>query len=90
MPTKDDVQSWEHLSDIDFPRLELDDILILVGADNAEMFITEQVRTGGVEKPWGFKYKLRWAQIYFGQVKSMSTFYNIQMLLWMKWFLKMK
>ena len=60
-PTKDDVEPWEHLSDIDFPRVELDDILILIGADNPEMFITEQVRTGGVEKPWGFKYKLGWA-----------------------------
>ena len=60
-PIKDDVEPWEHLSDIDFPRVELDDILILIGADNPEIFITEQVRTGGVEKPWGFKYKLGWA-----------------------------
>ena len=42
-------------------RVELDDILIVMGADNPKMFITEQVRTGGVEKPWGFKYKLGWA-----------------------------
>ena len=55
-PTKDDVQP-----DIDFPQVELDDILILIGADNPEMFITEQVKTGGVEEPWGFKYKLGWA-----------------------------
>ena len=57
-PTKDDVQPWKHLSDTDFPQAELDDILILIGADNPEMFITGQVRTGGVEEPWGFKYKL--------------------------------
>ena len=60
-PTKDDVQPWKHLPDIDFPQVELDDILILIGADNPEMFITEHVRTGGVEEPWGFKYKLGWA-----------------------------
>ncbi len=60
-PTKDDVQVWEHLSDIDFPAVELEDILVLIGADNPEVFITEEIRTGGTDEPWGFKYKLGWA-----------------------------
>ncbi|CAB3986550.1 Hypothetical predicted protein, partial [Paramuricea clavata] len=60
-PTRNDVRAWKHLSDIDFPEVELEDILVLIGADNPEVFITHEIRAGGVEEPWGFKYKLRWA-----------------------------
>ena len=51
----------ETSSDIDFPEVELDDILVLIGADNPQVFITHEIRAGGAEEPWGFKYKLGWA-----------------------------
>jgi hypothetical protein len=57
--TRDDVRAWKHLSDIDFPEVELEDILILIGAD--EVFITHEIRAGAMEEPWGFKYRLGWA-----------------------------
>jgi hypothetical protein len=60
-PTRNDVRAWKHLSDIDFPEVELEDILVLIGADNPEVFITHEIRAGGAEEPWGFKYKSGWA-----------------------------
>jgi hypothetical protein len=46
-PIRDDIQAWKHLSDIDFPEVELEDILVLIGVDNPEVFITHEIRAGG-------------------------------------------
>ncbi|CAB4002956.1 Hypothetical predicted protein [Paramuricea clavata] len=60
-PRNEDVQDWKHLSDIHFPQVELEEILILIGADNPDAFVTEEVRPGGHQEPWGFKYTSGWA-----------------------------
>ncbi len=59
-PRNEDVQDWKHLSDIDFPQVELEEILVLIGADNPEAFVSEEVRPGGHQEPWGFKYTSGW------------------------------
>ena len=59
-PTKSDVWSWCHPSDINCSAVEQENILVLIGGDDPEVFITQEIRTGGVEDPWGFEYKLGW------------------------------
>ena len=59
-PRSENIQVWKHLSDIDFPQVDLEEILVLIGADNPDAFVTEEVRPGGQQEPWGFKYSLGW------------------------------
>jgi hypothetical protein len=61
VPRKDNLLGWKHLSDVNFPEVECEEIQMLIGADNPAVFITEQVRVGGPGEPWAFKYKLGWA-----------------------------
>jgi hypothetical protein len=61
VPRKDNLLGWKHLSDVNFPEVECEEIQMLIGADNPAVFTTEQVRVGGPGEPWTFKYKLGWA-----------------------------
>ena len=61
VPRKENLLRWKHLSDVNFPDVQCGGIRMLIGADNPEVFITEQVRIGGAGEPWAFKYKLGWA-----------------------------
>jgi hypothetical protein len=61
VPRKDNLMRWKHLSDVNFPDVECGEIQMLIGADNPAAFITEQIRVGGLDEPWAFKYKLGWA-----------------------------
>jgi hypothetical protein len=61
VPKQENIADWKHLSDVEFPDIDCNGIELLIGADNPAAFITDEIRVGGPDEPWAFKYKLGWA-----------------------------
>ena len=57
----EDLKKWTHLSDLEFPRIETEDIMLLIGADMPEAFWVMEERRGERGEPCAIKSPLGWA-----------------------------
>ena len=62
------AEQWNHLSDVDLPKLEGGDVMILIGADMAHLLIHLEVRQRRRDEPIAVKTPLGWTL--FGKVNQ--------------------
>ena len=62
------AEQWNYLSDVDFPELDGGDVMVLIGADIAHLFIHLEVRQGRRDEPIAVKTPLGWTL--FGNVNQ--------------------
>ncbi|CAB3995709.1 nek6 si:ch211- NIMA (never in mitosis gene a)-related kinase 6 [Paramuricea clavata] len=61
IPVEEDLKKWTHLSDLEFPRIETEDVMLLIGADTPEAFWVMEERRGERGEPCAIKSPLGWA-----------------------------
>lgn len=51
LPRVEDIQRWSHLKGIEFPQIEEDHVMLLIGCDVPEAFWALEGNVGGGENP---------------------------------------
>lgn len=63
LPSIEDTQNWPHLCDIEFPRVEEDGIMLLIGSDVPEAFWVMEERRGRRKEPFAIRSLLGWTHM---------------------------
>ncbi|XP_038049665.1 uncharacterized protein LOC119723179 [Patiria miniata] len=58
--TSADTKQWQHLQDIDIPRMDETEVTILVGQDVPQALIPLEVRRGNADEPYATRTALGW------------------------------
>jgi transposase InsO family protein len=56
-----DIQRWSHLSNLDIPELDVDQVHLLIGQDCSDLLLPEEVRKGKPGEPFAVRTPLGWA-----------------------------
>lgn len=60
LPRPEDISKWEHLSDLELPCVNVEEIGLLIGQDVPSALIPRELRTGGPEAPYAVKTPWGW------------------------------
>ncbi|CAH8290201.1 unnamed protein product [Schistosoma bovis] len=60
VPTTSQMKSWTHLKDISFPRVEDENVELLIGCNAPSVHEMKEVRTGKPNEPFAVKTPLGW------------------------------
>ena len=61
MPVADDVKNWPHLHDLEFPTIDAEEGMLLIGANASEAFWVLEGRRGNRSEPCTVKSLLGWS-----------------------------
>ena len=61
LPSDEEIQAWPHLTGIQVPQIEADEITLLIGSDVPEAFWVEEDRRGLRGEPYALKTPLGWS-----------------------------
>lgn len=56
-----DVKKLPYLTDIDIPRIDTKDVMLLIGTDSPDAHIPLEVRSGNRDQPYAIRTRLGWA-----------------------------
>ena len=73
VPARNELDSMEHLRDLEFPRLAEGDVKLLIGADMPELFLPSSIRKGHRVQPVAVKTPLGWSLLGPSLSPSMAT-----------------
>ncbi|CAH8494135.1 unnamed protein product [Schistosoma mattheei] len=60
VPTTSQMKSWTHLKDISFPRVEDENVKLLIGCNAPSVHEMKEIRTGKPNEPFAVKTPLGW------------------------------
>ena len=63
IPLENDLKRWPHLKDLRFPSVPVEEISLLIGADNPAAFKVLDTREGSDGEPYAVRYPLGWTVI---------------------------
>ena len=56
-----DIKNFPHLSDIDLPKIDTKNVMLLIGTDCPGAHIPLEVRSGNYDQPYAIRTRLGWA-----------------------------